>query len=161
MQLFINNWFAVLTAPATASAVSLSVPLADAAKLTGLGAGDYYLLTLAALDGAGIETAWEIVKVTASASGVLTVQRGQEGTAARDWVSASVISARATKGTLEALRAGSGAIVGNAAPQPLGPPAAGIASTASREDHVHAKPNAADIGAATAAQGAKADTEIG
>lgn len=109
MQLFINNWSAVLTGPATASAVSLSVPLADAAKLTGLGGGDHYLLTLAALDGAGIETAWEIVKVTAVVAGVLTVQRAQEGTAARDWVSASVISARATKGTLEALAVASGA----------------------------------------------------
>lgn len=160
MQLFINNWSAVLTAPATASAVSLSVPLADAAKLTGLGAGDHYLLTLAALDGAGIEIAWEIVKVTGAAAGVLTVQRAQEGTTALEWTSASVISARATKGTLEELRAGGGTAVGNAAPQPLGTPAAGTAPAASREDHVHAKPSAADIGAATAAQGAKADTAV-
>lgn len=160
MQLFINNWSAVLTAPATASAVSLSVPLADAAKLTGLGAGDHYLLTLAALDGSGIEIAWEIVKVTDSEAGILTVQRGQEGTTALDWASASVISARATKGTLEELRAGGGTAVGNAAPQPLGTPAAGTAPAASREDHVHAKPSAADIGAATAAQGAKADTAV-
>lgn len=160
MQLFINNWSAVLTAPATASAVSLSVPLADAAKLTGLGAGDHYLLTLAALDGAGIEIAWEIVKVTGAAAGVLTVQRAQEGTTAIEWESASVISARATKGTLEELRAGGGTAVGNAAPQPLGTPAAGTAPAASREDHVHAKPSAADIGAATAAQGAKADTAV-
>ena len=160
MQLFINNWSAVLTAPATASAVSLSVPLADAAKLVGLGTGDYYLLTLAEVDGDGSETAWEIVKVTAAASGVLTVERHQEGTTARAWVSASIISARATKGTLEALRAGGGTSVGNAAPQPLGAPTPGTASAASREDHVHAKPTAADIGAATAAQGAKADTAV-
>lgn len=160
MQRFINNWSTVLTAPATASAVSLSVPLADAAKLSGLGGGDHYLLTLAALDGAGIEIAWEIVKVTGAAAGVLTVQRAQEGTTALEWESASVISARATKGTLEELRAGGGTAVGNAAPQPLGTPAAGTAPAASREDHVHAKPSAADIGAATAAQGAKADTAV-
>lgn len=160
MQLFINNWSAVLTAPATASAVSLSVPLADAAKLTGLGSGDHYLLTLAALDGSGIEIAWEVVKVTASSAGVLTVQRAQEGTTALDWVSASVISARATKGTLEGLRSAGGSSVGDAPPQPLGSPAAGASASASREDHVHAKPSPADIGAATAAQGAKADTAV-
>lgn len=160
MQLFINNWSAVLTAPATASAVSLSVPLADAAKLVGLGTGDYYLLTLAEVDGDGSETAWEIVKVTAAASGVLTVLRAQEGTAARDWAAAAVISARATKGTFEVLQESTGTAVGDAAPQPLGVAAPGEAAAASREDHVHAKPTATDIGAATAAQGAKADTAV-
>lgn len=127
MQLFINNWSAVLTAPATASAVSLSVPLADAAKLTGLGGGDHYLLTLAELDGNGVETAWEAIKVTDSALGALTVLRGQEGTTARDWAAAAVISARVTKGTLEALRdtpgpagvAGQGVPAGGAAGQVL------------------------------------------
>lgn len=160
MQLFINNWSAVLTAPAAASAASLSVPLADAAKLTGLGAGDHYLLTLAELDGNGAEIAWEIVKVTGSASGVLTVQRAQEGTTALDWVSASSISARATKGTLEALRAGTGTAVGDDVPQALGVASPGSSEAASRQDHVHAKPTAADIGAATTAQGAKADTAV-
>lgn len=160
MQRFINNWSAVLTAPATASAVSLSVPLADAAKLVGLGAGDHYLLTLAELDGNGLETAWEIVKVTGAASGVLTVLRDQEGTGARDWAAASVISARATKGTFEVLQESTGTAVGDAAPQPLGIAAPGVAAAASREDHVHTKPTAADIGAATSAQGAKADTAV-
>ena len=160
MQLFINNWSAALTAPATASAVSLSVPLADAAKLTGLGGGDHYLLTLAELDGNGLETAWEIVKVTGAASGVLTVHRAQEGTTALDWVSASAISSRATKGTLEALRAGTGTSVGDDVPQALGVASPGSSAAASRQDHVHAKPTAADIGAATTAQGAKADTAV-
>lgn len=160
MQLFINNWSAVLTAPATASAVSLSVPLADAAKLTGLGGGDHYLLTLAELDGNGVETAWEIVKVTGSASGVLTVLRDQEGTGARDWASASAISARVTKGALEALRAGTGTAVGDDMPLALGVASPGSSEAASRQDHVHAKPTAADIGAATTAQGAKADTAV-
>lgn len=159
MQLFINNWSAVLTAPATASAVSLSVPLADAAKLIGLGGGDHYLLTLAEVDGNGLEIAWETIKVTDSAAGALTVLRDQEGTGARDWATSSVISARVTKGTLEALQL-SGTAVGDADPQPLGDAAPGGAAAASREDHVHAMPTAADIGAATAAQGAKADTAV-
>ena len=37
MQLFINNWSSALALPATASAVQLSVPEADAARLVGLG----------------------------------------------------------------------------------------------------------------------------
>jgi hypothetical protein len=124
MQLFINNWSAVLTAPATASAVSLSVPLADAAKLIGLGTGDHYLLTLAEVDGDGLEIAWETIKVTDSAAGVLTVLRGQEGTTARDWDASAVISARVTKGTLEALRS---AVV---------PPGAGGSNYLTRENFI-------------------------
>lgn len=160
MQLFINNWATMLTAPAGASAGTFSVPLADAEKLTGLGAGDHYLLTLAEVDGNGLETAWEIVKVTGAASGVLTVLRAQEGTAARDWASAAVISARVTKGSLEVLQESTGTAVGDAAPQPLGTASPGASAAASREDHVHAKPTAADIGAATTAQGTKADTAV-
>lgn len=160
MQLFINNWATMLTSPAGASAASLSVPLADAAKLTGLGAGGHYLLTLAEVDDNGLETAWETVKITASAAGVLTALRGQEGTTARDWAAASIISARVTKGTLEALQSSSGTAVGDAVPQPLGAASAGEAAAASREDHMHPLPTAADLGAATAAQGAKADTAV-
>lgn len=129
MQRFINNWSAVLAAPVTASAVSLSVPLADAAKLTGLGSGDYYLLTLAEVNQAGQEVAWEVVKVTAAADGVLTVERGIEG-AAREWLAGAAVSARVTAGTLASLRdaaqAGGGlpAIIGTGYPDSA-PPAIG------------------------------------
>ena len=104
MQLFINNWAAALTAPATASAVQLLVEPELAAKLVGLGGGDYYLLTLALVDAGGIETAWEPVRVTAAASGELTVVRGQEGAVALDWELGAHISARVTAGSLEELR---------------------------------------------------------
>lgn len=100
MQRFINNWSTVLTAPATASAVSLLVPLADAAKLIGLGAGDYYLLTLAIVDGSGAETAWEIVRVTGAAGGVLAVERAREGTDALVLAAGTRISARTTAETM-------------------------------------------------------------
>lgn len=108
MQLFINNWSAVLTAPAAVSAVQLSVDPAMAARLVGLGAGDYCLVTLAAVDAGGIETAHEVVKVTAVAGGLLTVERAQEGTVAADWPAAASVSARVTKGTFERLRDASG-----------------------------------------------------
>lgn len=104
MQLFINNWSTQLAAGASAVAVQMTIDPAEAAKLTGLGSGDYYLLTLAVLDGGGTETAWEVVKVTGKASGVLDVVRAQEGTTALIWSTGAAISARATRGTLEALR---------------------------------------------------------
>ena len=48
----------------------------------------------------------------------------------------------------------------DAVPQSLGTASAGTATSASRSDHRHALPTAADVGAATAAQGAKADTAV-
>jgi hypothetical protein len=103
MQLFINNWATVLTAPALSGALSLSVDPGKAAELIGLAGTDHYLLTLSAsVD--GIETAWEIVKVTAVSGSVLTVERGQEGTVAVGWGVDAEISARATAGSLVDLR---------------------------------------------------------
>jgi hypothetical protein len=105
MQRFINNWAATLTAPATSGDLTLSVSPAQAALLAGLGSGDFYLLTLAEVV-SDLETSWEIVKVTAAAGGVLTVERAQEGTTAYAWSVGASISARATAGTLEQLRSG-------------------------------------------------------
>ncbi|WP_341304736.1 hypothetical protein [Pseudomonas sp. TMP25] len=102
MQLLINNWATVLTAPATSAATTLSVAPAQAAKLAGIGAGDYYLLTLAAATD-GVETAWEIVKLTGATGSALTVVRGWEGTTAAAWPDGVTISARATAGTLASL----------------------------------------------------------
>lgn len=109
-RLFVNNWKATLTAELAMGGLELSVDAAQAAKLVGLGTGDYYLLTLVAVDVAGAETAWEIVKVTAQAGGVLTIVRAQEGTVANLWPSGSRIAARLTAGDMSTLRdaAGSG-----------------------------------------------------
>lgn len=111
MQLFINNWSAVLTAPAPASAVQLSIDAVQAAKLIGLGAGDHYLLTLAQLDSSGAEIAWEIISVTDTSGGVLEVERAQEYTVALDLAAGVSISARLTAATMSgivAALAGSG-----------------------------------------------------
>ncbi len=160
MQLFINNWASSLTLPATASAVQLSVPEADANLLTGLGTGDHYLLTLATLDVNGLETAWEVVRVTGHTAGVLDVLRAQEGTTALELEAATAISARLTQATMEELRDNGGPALSDTAPQALGAAAAGTSAAASRGDHVHALPTPAAIGAATAAQGATADTAV-
>ena len=102
MQLFLNNWNAALTAPATSGDVTLSIEPGQAAKLVGLGSGGYYVLTLVELVD-DIETGWEIVKVTAAVGGTLTVERQQEGTAQAAWSVGAVISARATAGSLSNL----------------------------------------------------------
>lgn len=103
-RLFVNNWKAILTAELAMGGLSLSVDAGQAAKLVGLGTGDYYLLTLVAVDVAGAESGWEIVKVTAQAGGVLTIVRGQEGTAPNLWPVGSRIEARLTAGDLSTLR---------------------------------------------------------
>lgn len=163
MQLFINNWSAVLTASATAEAGSLFVSEAEAAKLIGLEVlGDYYALTLAEIGETGEELREEIVRCTMVAGGSLAVTRGQEGTAAQVWDVGTVIEARLTKETMETLRdaAGGGAPLSDDDPAALGPVNPGASSEASRSDHMHPLPTPADIGAATAAQGAAADAAI-
>ena len=93
MQLFVDNWSASLLAPATASAVSLTVEPAKAALLTGLGSGNFYRLTLVEVDAAGTEIDWDVVQVTAVAGGALTVIRTDT---ARDWPAGTLIEARLT-----------------------------------------------------------------
>jgi len=127
MQLFINNWAAALTAPVFASDAWLSVDPTLAAELVGLGSGDYYLLTLASVGADGVETAHEVVEVTAVVDGVMTVERGREGTAAADWPAASGVSARITKGTLERLRDASAAYAPSLVTNFSGPKMLGLA----------------------------------
>lgn len=163
MQLFINYWSTSLTVAATAEAVSLSVSPAEAANLVGLGAGDHYLLTLFEVDSlTGEELRREIVRATAVSGGNITVVRDQEGTGAQVWDAGQLIEARLTKETMEALRdaAGGGAPLSNDDPAALGSVNPGESSEASRSDHAHPLPTPADIGAATAAQGAAADSAI-
>lgn len=107
MQLFIDNWSATLLAPATASAVSLSVEPAKAALLTGLGSGDFYRLTLVEVDASGTEIDWDVVQVTAAAAGVLTVTRTDT---ARSWTAGSLIEARLTAAGMEELRDAAGGV---------------------------------------------------
>lgn len=104
MQLFLNNWSAVLAEPATSSALQLVVDPVAAAELTGLGGDAFYLLTLAKIE-AGKETDWEIVKCTSVSDGVLTVSRGQEGTTPNTWDLGSSISLRVTAGLMASLSA--------------------------------------------------------
>lgn len=157
MQKFIDNWSATLLASITEASLSLSVEPVKAALLTGLAGGAFYRLTLVELDGSGAEVDWDVVQVTAVAGGVLTVSR--TGTA-RSWAAGTLIEARLTAASMAELQAGSSVSLGDATPQTLGAPAAGTSGQASRQDHRHPAPTPGDIGAATVAQGNKADTAV-
>lgn len=102
--LFVNNWTASLQAELASGATSMTIETDRAALLVNMTGGDYYLATLVGVDVAGQENAWEIVKVTANASGVLTVARAQEGTATRLWPAGTVVSGRATAGLFAQFR---------------------------------------------------------
>lgn len=157
MQQFIDNWSATLLAPITDTSLALSIEPAKAALLTGLGGGAFYRLTLVELDGAGAEVDWDVVQVTAVAGGVLTATRTST---ARSWAAGTLIEARLTASGMGELRDAGGVELGDAAPLALGSASAGLSGLASREDHQHPAPTPGDIGAATAAQGDKADTAV-
>lgn len=103
MQRFINNWSSALASSASATDAHLSIDPADAAKLIGLNDGGFYQLTLvgySTTDGVITENAWEIIKITAAEGGVLTVERGLEGTAVRDWAAGTLVALRVTANLL-------------------------------------------------------------
>lgn len=106
MQRFINNWSAALTASALAADTQLSIDPADAAKLVGLGDDSFYQPTLvefSTVDGVITESAWEIIKITAVEGGLITVERGLESTAARDWPVGAFIGLRVTAQLLSSI----------------------------------------------------------
>lgn len=85
---WINNWKTTLSAGLSPGELSLTVPDAAAALLP-LSGGNWVLLTLA--DDAGAQH--EIVKATARAGGVVTIDRAQEGTSDGNWPAGTAIYA--------------------------------------------------------------------
>ncbi|WP_181264225.1 hypothetical protein [Pseudomonas aeruginosa] len=88
VRAWINNWKTTLSAGLSPGELSLTVPDAAAALLP-LSGGNWVLLTLA--DDAGAQH--EIVKATARAGGVVTIERAQEATAAGNWPAGTAIYA--------------------------------------------------------------------
>jgi hypothetical protein len=84
-QLFANFAQTTLEAALTVGGLSLTINSGDVSKFPVLAGGDYYFLTL--FDG---EQDPEIVKVTAAASEVLTIQRAQESTNSAAWAVGTV-----------------------------------------------------------------------
>lgn len=122
MQLqWINNWSTTLTSALSAAGTTASIDPNAAARLVNLDGNNYYLLTLIGTDELGNEIAWEIVKVTATAGGVLTIARAQEGTTAAEWPAGTSIELRLTAGAVTTIRDTPGA-EGPAGPAgPAGP----------------------------------------
>ncbi|MDV7963458.1 hypothetical protein R4K95_01415 [Pseudomonas aeruginosa] len=97
---WINNWKTTLSVGLSPGALSLTVPDAAAALLP-LSGGSWVLLTLT--DDAGAQH--EIVKATARAGGVVTIDRAQEGTSDGNWPAGTAIYAAVTAGDLMTLQA--------------------------------------------------------
>ncbi|ATQ79234.1 hypothetical protein CR152_32175 (plasmid) [Massilia violaceinigra] len=118
-QLFTNNAESVLAAGITAAATSITVKGGEGALFPNPLKGDYFLITLFQRLGA-IEMNWEIVKCTARAGDVLTVERQVEGSTPRAFNAGDPVSLRLTAGAV--LPVHQGALTGplnEAAPVPV------------------------------------------
>ena len=86
-----NNAISTLAASITAGATSISLAAGTGSKFPALSGGDWFPLTL--VDASANR---EIVRVTARAGDVLTVERGQEGTAALPFAAGNKAELRIT-----------------------------------------------------------------
>ena len=75
-----NNAQSVLTLPVSAEQTLLNLSLGDGGKFPDLSLGDSFRCAIK--DSAGNV---EFIRVVQRAGDILTVERGQEGTRARDW----------------------------------------------------------------------------
>ena len=103
-QLFANNAYSALRSSMLIGATSLTLASGTGSRFPTPSGGDYFLLTLADTSG-GSESAWEIVKVTARSTDVLTIVRAQEGSTARAWASGVPVDLRITAGTFSGMAA--------------------------------------------------------
>ena len=88
--LFTNNASATLASSIGTTDTTIVVAAGQGARFPSPGIGDWFYLTIV-----DSSNNIEIVKVTARATDVLTVQRGQDNTAARAYTSGAVIELRA------------------------------------------------------------------
>lgn len=105
-QLFANNAETTLAAGITSSATSLTVATGTGGVFPTITGGDYFLVTLFNV-AAGVESGWEIVKVTARAGDVFTIVRAQEGTTGAAFSTGAYVSLRVTAGALNLLSSSS------------------------------------------------------
>lgn len=101
MQLFANNAYGSLASGISDAATSFVLATGQGARFPNPTNGDYFLITLVAIDGGGAESAWEIVQVTARSTDTLTVVRAQEGTTGATWPAGTRIELRLTAGATE------------------------------------------------------------
>lgn len=102
----IASWRANILATLDVNYVTIKVGREKSKQLEqGLAEGGYYLLTLEA----GFDV--EIIKVVAATNGILTTERGQQGTLPTVWPAGTPIEARITAKTLDDLRLDLDAII--------------------------------------------------
>ena len=97
-QLFANNVSSSLASGITNVATSLTLATGQGALFPSPTGGDWFLLTLT--QATGVESSWEIVKVTARTTDTLTIVRAQESTTAAAWSAGAKAEARLTAGSL-------------------------------------------------------------
>jgi hypothetical protein len=102
-QQFRNNAWSFLNGGINDVTTSILLTTGTGNRFPSPTGSEYFLLTLIGLDGT-VEDSWEIVKVTARAGDVLTVERGQEGTTAATWSTGARIEMRLTAGSMETLQ---------------------------------------------------------
>lgn len=99
--LFTNNGTSTLGAFISASDTTMTLASGAGGRFPSPGAGDYFFLTLT---NPSQEVEWEIVKVTARNSDVLTIERGQDGTVAKSWAFGDLVELRITKAGIDAIK---------------------------------------------------------
>lgn len=102
-QVFANNAYSATVGALTVGGGIITLAPGTGSRFPALSGGDHFMATLALISG-GVETAWEIVKVTARAGDTLTVQRAQEGTTAQVWADGTPIDIRITAAMLNGLQ---------------------------------------------------------
>lgn len=106
-----NNAYSTLAATITSTDTTLSMAVGTGVRFPSIasGSGDFFFLTL--LD---TSNNIEVVKVTATATDVFTVVRGQDGTTARGYASTSRVELRPTQGLFDdKLSKGGGTMTGH------------------------------------------------
>lgn len=111
-QLFTNNANSSLLSPISATALSLQVAAGEGALFPSPTGGDFFLATLNKVT-YGIESDFEIVKVTARATDVFTIVRAQEGTTAQIYATSDKVSLRLTAAVPASLATHLGVVAGN------------------------------------------------
>ena len=91
-----NNAVGLLASGLTTSATSLTLSTGQGARFPALAAGEYFIATIIR----NFDRENEIIKVTARAGDVLTIERAQEGTTALEFVVGDVLELRLTAGLL-------------------------------------------------------------
>lgn len=104
MLKFVNNWSSVLTGELSIGGATLPIS-SPALDLLGLAVGDECILTLAEPSVASAADV-EIVRLSRDGASTYTLERGLEGTTARDWPAETLIYAALTAGVMAQMLTG-------------------------------------------------------